>query len=204
MTARVGERVLTPNRIANVVQVASLGASFGLFVGSILLLTRVAPGGLPIAIATGTTGVLNMSGMTLWVVFGGKKNREGKTPLRKMTPFRVALLVLGLLVGGSLISLGGLYAFSIIQGTSLLSVNQFAWGVIGTLGSGLVLGTGIGLIYAFRPATIERMKDAKKVGLNMRRFRNLSKFKTMRVMLRVFFEDQEEKLRQSRANIVRI
>lgn len=191
--SRMAEIALkTPYRVANVVQVMSLSTSLVLFGGSILLLTHVGSGGLTVAIATGTVGVLSISGMTLWVLFGGKKNREGKMPLRKMTPFRVALFVLGLLVGGALISLGGLYAFSVIQGTSLLSVNQFAWGVIGTLGGGFVLGTSIGLFYAFRPANIKRMKDAISISMNVRRTMHTTNVETIRNILKVYFDPEDD------------
>ncbi len=132
---------LTTARAATTVtQVASGVSTLGLLVVSILMLTNVVPGGLPVALTTGAVGVIFISGRGLAMIFGGKKNKKtGLRPFLNTIPARVAMLAVGVLFGGTLITLGGLHA------ANILGVHQLAAGILGAWGASIVLGIGVAI-----------------------------------------------------------
>ncbi len=132
---------LTTGRVVTSVTTGASGIStIGLLVVSILMLTNVVPGGLPVALTTGAVGVIFISSRGLAMIFGGKKDKKtGLRPFLNTIPARVTMLVLAMLFGGSLLTLGGLHA------ANILSVHQLAAGILGAWGASTILGISVAI-----------------------------------------------------------
>ncbi len=118
--------------VSEFVRGGGIFASIGLVVVSVLMLTNVVPGGLPVAITTGAVGVLAIGGGTLYLVFRGVR-KPIVNYKEQYLPIRATLFVLSLLFGGTLVTLGALH------GAALLNVHQLAYGIIGASGGALLL-----------------------------------------------------------------
>ncbi len=120
------------NKALGVANGVNVLAAITAIVVSILALTNVLPGGLPLAITIGAAGVV-VAGVSVLNLF---KANDRKFNLCFHNPLwlRISSVVACFLFGGTLITLGTLHGISVVQATTLLTTHQLATGTLAVFG----------------------------------------------------------------------